>query len=85
MYVRVKGLDAEGRLSLLYVGRERDRPKPPNRRERRAAERGQASSDSPRKFLSIQKILGMKNWRRLGLVLLSLWGSPLNSLCSFLY
>eukprot|EP00903_Cladosiphon_okamuranus_P019672 g18081.t2 len=41
MYVRVNGLDEEGRLSLAYVAREKDRPKPPNRRQRRLAERGE--------------------------------------------
>ncbi|CAM9862061.1 unnamed protein product, partial [Ectocarpus fasciculatus] len=40
MYVRVNGVDEEGRLSLAYVAREKDRPKPPNRRERRRAARG---------------------------------------------
>ncbi|CAN0065774.1 unnamed protein product, partial [Hapterophycus canaliculatus] len=40
MYVRVNGVDEEGRLSLAYVAREQDRPKPPNRRQRRRAERG---------------------------------------------
>lgn len=41
MYVRVNGVDDEGRLSLGYVAREKDRPKPPNRRERRRAERAE--------------------------------------------
>lgn len=40
MYVRVNGVDEEGRLSLAYVARDKDRPKPPNRRERRRAARG---------------------------------------------
>ncbi|CBJ31572.1 conserved unknown protein [Ectocarpus siliculosus] len=40
MYVRVNGVDEEGRLSLAYAAREKDRPKPPNRRERRRAARG---------------------------------------------
>ncbi|CAM9593841.1 unnamed protein product [Scytosiphon promiscuus] len=41
MYVRVNGVDEEGRLSLAYVAREQDRPKPANRRQRRRAERGE--------------------------------------------
>ena len=41
MYVRVKGVDEEGRLSLSYEAREKDRPRPPNRRERRGAARGE--------------------------------------------
>ena len=41
MYVRVNGLDEEGRLSLAYEAREQDRPRPPNRRQRRRAERGE--------------------------------------------
>lgn len=41
MYVRVNGADEEGRLSLAYVAREKDRPKLPNRRERRRAARGE--------------------------------------------
>lgn len=41
MYVRVNGVDEEGRLSLAYVAREKDRPKPPNRRQRRLAARGE--------------------------------------------
>ena len=39
--MRVDGLDGEGRLSLAYVAREKDRPKPPNRRQRRLAARGE--------------------------------------------
>eukprot|EP00752_Nemacystus_decipiens_P017765 g15927.t2 len=41
MHVKVDGVDEEGRLSLAYVAREKDRPGPPNRRERRRAERGE--------------------------------------------
>ena len=41
MYVRVKGVDEEGRLALSYEAREKDRPKPPNRRQRRGAARGE--------------------------------------------
>lgn len=44
LYVRVNGVDDEGRLSLAYVAREQDRPKPPNRRQRRRAERGESET-----------------------------------------
>ena len=44
MYVRVNGVDEEGRLSLAYAAREKDRPKPPNRRQRRRAERGEGEA-----------------------------------------
>lgn len=45
MYVRVNGVDEEGRLSLAYVEREQDRPKPPNRRQRRRAARGEGDEE----------------------------------------
>lgn len=53
MYVRVNGVDEEGRLALAYVAREKDRPKPPNRRERRRAaigDQGAAENKGKGKF-----------------------------------
>lgn len=46
MYVKVNGTDEEGRLSLAYVARGKDRPSPPNRRQRRRAER-EEKGDGP--------------------------------------
>lgn len=43
MYVEVKEVDEEGRLALSYVAREKDRPKPLNRRQRRSTERGESA------------------------------------------
>lgn len=51
MYVRVNGLNDQGRLSLCFVAREQDRPRGPNRRERRMMGMGDQGGDVGERYI----------------------------------
>lgn len=50
LYVTVRGVSPEGRLSLAYIQSEKNRTRSPNRRERRRAARGEGSGSVAGEF-----------------------------------